>query len=65
MELDNQCKHEEAYIEKACCSPFAIGDSGNVECACGGRDSVVCPDPLCDGIDEREVEILFMTKETR
>jgi hypothetical protein len=39
-----RCTHENAEITKACCSPFDIGDSGYVECGCGGSDSIYCPD---------------------
>ena len=63
MELEKRCKHEGAYLEKACCSIANRGDSGNVECACGGRDYVVCPAEHCDGISEDEVEALFLSLE--
>lgn len=59
-ELDEfVCLHPEAYIEKACCSPFQVGDSGYVECGCGGRDSVVCPAVDCTGIQDWEIDTLF------
>lgn len=51
------CSHPEAYIEKACCS--TPGSSGMIECGCGGQDSVVCPNPKCQGIDDNEVDQLF------
>lgn len=51
------CNHDNAYIEKACCS--SVGSSGNIECGCGGRDSVVCDNKDCTGIQDFEVEELF------
>jgi hypothetical protein len=53
------CAHEEAYIVEACCSPFQVGESGYVECGCGGMDSVVCPAADCTGIQNFEIEELF------
>lgn len=50
------CDHREAYIEKACCT--TAGDSGYIECACAGRDELICPNPDCTGIEEdQEVNI--------
>jgi len=54
-----ECTHEEAYIEKACCSPTDVGDHGYVECGCGGQDSVVCPTQDCQGISDNEAEKLW------
>lgn len=51
------CEHSDAYIEKACCS--SVGESGYIECGCGGRDSVACPNPKCTGIEDWEVDELF------
>ena len=53
------CTHPEAYIDRACCSPFQVGESGYVECGCGGTDSVVCPAVDCTGIQDWEVDPLF------
>lgn len=53
------CTHPNAYIEKACCSPFDIGDSGYIECGCGGQDSIICPATTCTGIQEYEIDELF------
>lgn len=51
------CTHPHAYIEKACCR---MPDSdGLFSCACGGQDQVVCPNIICQGIDENEVDQLF------
>lgn len=36
-----ECKHEHAYLEAPCCGQ---GESGYVECACGGTYAIVCPD---------------------
>lgn len=55
IDVEVICTHPEAYIEKACCSPFQV----IVECGCGGRDSVVCPNPNCQGIADDEVDTLF------
>ncbi len=55
------CKHEDAYIEEACCSPH----QPIVECACQGTDRVVCPSENCDGILDHEVERLFLSLDNR
>ena len=65
MELEYQCKHEGAYIEKACCSPWDVGDSGYIECGCGGRDYIVCPAPMCEGLNDFEMETLWPLLEVR
>ena len=36
-----ECKHEHAYLEEPCCGQ---GESGYVECACGGTYAIVCLD---------------------
>lgn len=51
------CPHEEAYIEKACCS--GIDSEGNPSCGCHGQDGVICPAIDCTGIQEHEVDDLF------
>ncbi len=51
------CSHEDAYIDKACCT--TPGDSGYIECGCGGMDSVLCPNPKCTGILDHEIDELF------
>lgn len=51
------CKHEDAYIEKACCSQ--VGSSGYIECGCGGQDSLICPNNNCPGITDEEAEELW------
>lgn len=53
------CDHRDAYIERACCSPFQVGDSGYVECGCGGVDSIICPAGDCTGIQDWELEKLM------
>jgi len=53
------CTHPDAYIDQTCCSPFQVGESGHVECGCGGVDSVVCPAIDCTGIEDHEVDQLF------
>jgi hypothetical protein len=53
--MGEECQHEDAYIEKACCSPF----QRIVECGCGGRDEVICPNEHCTGIKDSEVDELF------
>lgn len=57
MDEDGQfvCAHESAYIEKACCSPFQLGSSGYIECGCGGRDSIICPNQECTGFTEEDM----------
>jgi len=55
IDVEVICTHPEAYIDKACCSP----NQALVECGCGGQDSVVCPNPKCQGIDDSEVDDLF------
>lgn len=51
-----KCEHPDAYIEPPCCEP---GASGLVECGCGGRPELVCPNDECTGIDESEVNIII------
>ncbi len=50
-------QHEDAYLEKACCS--MPGSSGYIECGCGGRDSVLCPAVDCPGIADYQVDALI------
>lgn len=57
IDVEVICTHHEAYIEKACCT--TAGSSGMIECGCGGQDSVICPNPRCQGIDDSEVDGLF------
>lgn len=47
------CTHANAYIEKACCP------AGTRDCGCQGRDSVVCGNTECQGIEDNEIEALF------
>lgn len=54
IDVEVICTHPEAYIEKACCT-----GSGLIECGCGGQDSVVCPNPNCQGIEDHEVDNLI------
>lgn len=51
------CNHEEAYIERACCS--GIDSEGNPSCACHGQDGVICPAWDCTGIQDWQIEDLF------
>lgn len=44
------CDHNDITIERACCS--SVGSSGYIECGCGGRDTMVCENPDCTGIDD-------------
>jgi hypothetical protein len=53
------CTHANYEIEKACCSPFQIGESGYIECGCQGRDSVFCPNINCTGLTDADVERIF------
>lgn len=57
IDVEVICTHPDAYIDKACCS--GPGPNGVVECGCGGQDSVICPNPNCQGIDDNEVDDLF------
>lgn len=54
-----RCNHDRVVIERACCSPFQIGDSGYVECGCHGRDSVYCPDCKDEDLTDSEVDELL------
>lgn len=54
IDIEVICTHPDAYIEKACCSGMGL-----IECGCGGRDSVVCPNIFCPGIEDHEVDQLF------
>jgi len=51
------CPHEDAYIEKACCS--GIDSDGNPSCGCHGQDDVICPAIDCTGIQNHEINALF------
>lgn len=57
IDVEVICTHPEAYIEKACCSTRS--SNGLIECGCGGMDSVICPNPKCQGISDDEVDNLF------
>lgn len=57
------CNHEEAYIERACCSN-PVDSNGNITCGCYGRDSVICPAWDCTGIEDWQVDDLFDRLET-
>lgn len=52
--MGEDCSHEDAYIEKPCCSGGRI-----IECGCQGRSSVICPNPHCTGIKDDELDKLF------
>lgn len=51
------CAHEEAYIEKACCS--GVDSDGLIACGCHGQDGIICPALDCDGIQEHEIQTLI------
>lgn len=59
VELDGEiyCSHEEAYVEKACCS--GPDSDGLIQCGCQGMDSIICPDNNCTGIQDWEIEDLW------
>lgn len=44
------CDHNHTTVEKACCK--VAGESGYIECGCGGLDSVSCDNPDCTGLDD-------------
>lgn len=48
------CEHEDAEIERACCS--GRDSEGNPSCACHGMDSVWCPNPDCTGLTQNDIE---------
>lgn len=48
------CTHENAEIERACCS--GRDSEGNPSCACHGQDSVWCPNPDCSGLTDNDIE---------
>jgi hypothetical protein len=50
------CTHESYHINEACCSPFQLGDSGYLECGCGGQDSVSCQNINCTGFTDADLE---------
>lgn len=56
---DNEwiCTHENAYIDKACCSGHY--SDGSPSCWCYGVDNVVCPSTDCTDIKDWETEDLF------
>jgi len=57
-EMDTwHCTHEDAEIERACCSGY--DSEGNPSCGCHGQDAVMCNAFDCDGILDHEVEALF------
>ena len=47
------CAHVDAYIEKACCN------GQDIACGCYGRDQLICPNPICTGIEDYEIDQLF------
>ena len=49
------CLHDDVSFEPACCK----NSHGIIECACLGKDEVVCMNPDCQGISEDEVEAVF------
>lgn len=51
------CSHADAYVDPACCSGY--DSEGNISCGCYGRDSVVCPNTYCTGIEDWQVDDLF------
>lgn len=53
--MGEDCTHEDAYIMRACCSPF----QRLVECACQGIDQIVCPNDACTGVKDHEIDDLF------
>jgi hypothetical protein len=56
---DNEwvCTHEDAYIERACCSGY--DSEGLPSCGCHGQDGVICPAIDCTDIQEWEIDGLF------
>lgn len=51
------CEHEDAEIERACCS--GRDSEGNPSCGCHGMDSVWCPNPDCTGLTDRDIELIL------
>lgn len=51
------CAHEDVYIEPACCN--GIDSEGNTDCGCYGRDQLICPNMLCTGVEDYEIDRLF------
>lgn len=58
---ERHCLHANAEIERACCS--GRDSEGNPSCGCAGQDSVWCPNELCDGITDAEVEAILTPDE--
>lgn len=48
-----RCPHLNVEVISPCCS--SVGSSGYIECGCGGKYSVYCPD--CQNEDLRDYEI--------
>jgi len=49
------CKHVNFRIEVACCGIiFPL-----IECGCQGKDTIVCPNPKCDGITDEDLEYIL------
>lgn len=55
--LDLVCAHETATVVKKCCT--SRGESGYIECACGGVDMIICDNPDCTGITDEEANELL------
>lgn len=53
------CDHNNAVIQKACCSTLDRGSSGHIECGCGGMDFAICYNPNCTGITEEDADRIF------
>ncbi len=51
------CLHQNAYIERACCSGY--DSEGNLDCDCGGLDQLICDNPDCTGINHKDRERLL------
>lgn len=51
------CSHNEFEISLPCCS--SKGESGYIECACGGFAEVACNSLDCTGINDDDANILF------
>ena len=47
---DHECNHLSFEIVEPCCT--SIGESGYIECGCGGMKEIICHSDTCTGIDD-------------
>lgn len=54
---DFTCLHENAEVDRACCS--GVDSDGLMSCGCGGMDSVYCDDCDNEDLTDSDVEAIL------